>query len=161
MDCWRPAPAAAWGTPTWRGAHGETAHVAFALLLFGFAVKVGGRAGPGLAAAGVLRGAPGRRGRSWPGRRSTSASTACGAPSTCSAPAPAWLAVVVLVLAGVTAVLGIAHGAVHPDLRGLVGVVERGERRRHRRRLRRRAHRLPCRRPAPGARPGWSPPPRR
>jgi NADH:ubiquinone oxidoreductase subunit 5 (subunit L)/multisubunit Na+/H+ antiporter MnhA subunit len=35
-------------------------------------------------------------------------------------PAPAALAVVVLVLAGITAVLGIAHGAVHPDLRGLV-----------------------------------------
>jgi hydrogenase-4 component B len=35
-------------------------------------------------------------------------------------PAPAWLAVVVLLVAGVTAVLGIAHAAVHPDLRGLI-----------------------------------------
>lgn len=35
-------------------------------------------------------------------------------------PAPAWLAVVVLVIGGVTAVLGIAHAAVHPDLRGLI-----------------------------------------
>jgi formate hydrogenlyase subunit 3/multisubunit Na+/H+ antiporter MnhD subunit len=35
-------------------------------------------------------------------------------------PAPASLAVCVLVLAGVTAVLGIAHAAVHPDLRGLI-----------------------------------------
>jgi hydrogenase-4 component B len=35
-------------------------------------------------------------------------------------PAPSWLAVVVLVLGGVTAVLGIAHAAVHPDLRGLI-----------------------------------------
>jgi formate hydrogenlyase subunit 3/multisubunit Na+/H+ antiporter MnhD subunit len=35
-------------------------------------------------------------------------------------PAPSWLAVVVLVIGGVTAVLGIAHAAVHPDLRGLI-----------------------------------------
>jgi formate hydrogenlyase subunit 3/multisubunit Na+/H+ antiporter MnhD subunit len=35
-------------------------------------------------------------------------------------PAPAWLAIVMLLVAGVTAVLGIAHAAVHADLRGLV-----------------------------------------
>jgi formate hydrogenlyase subunit 3/multisubunit Na+/H+ antiporter MnhD subunit len=35
-------------------------------------------------------------------------------------PAPAWIAVVVLVVGGVTAILGIAHAAVHPDLRGLI-----------------------------------------
>jgi len=35
-------------------------------------------------------------------------------------PAPVWLVTAVLVIAGVTAVLGIAHAAVHPDLSGLV-----------------------------------------
>jgi hydrogenase-4 component B len=35
-------------------------------------------------------------------------------------PAPVWLAVVALVVTGVTALLGIAHAAVHPDVRGLV-----------------------------------------
>lgn len=35
-------------------------------------------------------------------------------------PAPTWLAVTVLVVGGVTAVLGISHAAVHPDLRGLI-----------------------------------------
>ncbi len=35
-------------------------------------------------------------------------------------PAPVWLATAVLIVAGVTAVLGIAHAAVHPDLAQLV-----------------------------------------
>jgi hydrogenase-4 component B len=35
-------------------------------------------------------------------------------------PSPAWLAITVLLVSGVTAVLGIAHAAVHADLRGLV-----------------------------------------
>lgn len=35
-------------------------------------------------------------------------------------PPPVWLAVTVLIVAGVTAVLGITHAAVHPDLAGLV-----------------------------------------
>lgn len=35
-------------------------------------------------------------------------------------PPPVWLAVLVLVGAGATAVLGIAHAAVHPDLTGLI-----------------------------------------
>jgi hydrogenase-4 component B len=35
-------------------------------------------------------------------------------------PSPAWLAITVLLISGATAVLGIAHAAVHADLRGLV-----------------------------------------
>lgn len=35
-------------------------------------------------------------------------------------PAPVWLATIVLVVAGITAILGIAHSAVHPDLAQLI-----------------------------------------
>lgn len=100
-------------------AHGTTAHVAFALLVVGFAVKVGAvpvqiwlpptyAAAPGPARA-IMAGAAVNVG--FYGLWRTLALLG---------PAPAGLAVVVLVLAGITAVLGIAHGAVHPDLRGLV-----------------------------------------
>lgn len=102
-----------------RGAHGTVAGVAFALLLFGFGIKVGvvpvqiwlpptystapGPARAIMAVAAVNVGFYGM----W---RSLEL----------LGPAPAWLAVIVLVVAGITAVLGIAHAAVHPDARGLV-----------------------------------------
>jgi formate hydrogenlyase subunit 3/multisubunit Na+/H+ antiporter MnhD subunit len=100
-------------------AHGHVVGIAFALLLFGFAVKVGAvpvqiwlpptySAAPGPARA-IMAGAAVNVGFYGMWRTLE-----------LLGPAPAWLAIVVLIVAGITAVLGIAHGAVHPDLRGLV-----------------------------------------
>ncbi|MFT4083298.1 MAG: proton-conducting transporter membrane subunit [Nocardioides sp.] len=100
-------------------AHGHLAHLAFALLLVGFAVKIGAvpvqvwlppayATAPGPARA-IMAGAAVNVGFYGMWRTLD-----------LLGPAPAWLAIVVLIVAGVTAVLGIAHGAVHPDLRGLV-----------------------------------------
>lgn len=99
--------------------HDTTTHVAFALLLLGFGVKVGlvpvqvwlppaYAAAPGPARA-VMAGTAVNVGFYGMWR----ALELLGPP-------PVWLACVVLVLAGVSAVLGIAHAAVHPDLAGLV-----------------------------------------
>ncbi len=99
--------------------HGARGDVAFALLVLGFAIKVGVvpvqiwlpptyAAAPGPARA-VMAGSAVNIGF-------------YGLWRTLEllGPPPAWLVIVVLVAAGVTAALGIAHGAVHPDLRGLV-----------------------------------------
>ncbi|HEX2893785.1 MAG TPA: proton-conducting transporter membrane subunit [Marmoricola sp.] len=101
------------------GAHGPVADVAFALLLLGFGIKVGivpvhvwlprcYAAAPGPARA-IMAGSAVNAGFYGMWR----ALDLLGPP-------PAWLAITVLSLAGLTAVLGIAHAAVHPDLRGLV-----------------------------------------
>ena len=58
-------------------------------------------------------------------------------------PPPVWLVVAVLIIAGVTAVLGIAHAAVHADLAHARRLVQRRERRRHQRRVRRRRWSVP------------------
>ena len=89
------------------------------LLLAGFAVKVGlvpfqvwlprgYAAAPGPARA-IMAG--------WP---STSASTGCGGRWPCSARRPAGVTGVLLVLAGLTAVLGIAHAAVQTSLQRVI-----------------------------------------
>lgn len=101
------------------GSASGAGHLAYALLLFGFGVKVGlvpvqiwlpptYAAAPGPARA-VLAGVAVNVG--FYGMWRTLA--VLGAP-------PVWLVVAVLVLAGLTAILGIAHAAVHPDLTGLV-----------------------------------------
>jgi len=105
------AIAASHGGPTWSAG--------YVLLLFGFGIKVGwvplqiwlptayaaapGPARPVMAAVAVNVGFYGM----W---RSLAL---LGAP-------PVWLVVLVLIIAGVTAILGIAHAAVHPDLAYLV-----------------------------------------
>lgn len=93
--------------------------VGYALLLFGFAVKVGAApvqvwlppsysAAPGPARA-IMAGAAVNVGFYGMWRTLD----VLGRP-------PIWLATVVLVVGGVTAILGIAHAAVHPRLTGLV-----------------------------------------
>jgi formate hydrogenlyase subunit 3/multisubunit Na+/H+ antiporter MnhD subunit len=100
-------------------AHGTEADVAFALLLLGFGIKVGVvpvhiwlprcyAAAPGPARA-IMAGSAVNAGFYGMWR----ALDLLGPP-------PAWLAITVLVVGGMTAVLGIAHAAVHPDLRGLI-----------------------------------------
>jgi formate hydrogenlyase subunit 3/multisubunit Na+/H+ antiporter MnhD subunit len=101
------------------GAHGTTGEVAYGLLLLGFGVKVGVVPlqvwlPPGYAAA------------SGPAR-AIMAGVAVnvgfyGMWRTLQVlgPAPVWLATVVLIVAGATAILGIAHAAVHPDLAQVV-----------------------------------------
>lgn len=100
-------------------ATGAAAQLAYALLLFGFAVKVGlipvqvwlppgYAAAPGPARA-VMAGVAVNVGFYGMWRTLQ----VLGAP-------PVWLIVVVLVLAGITAILGIAHSAVHADLAYLV-----------------------------------------
>ncbi len=100
-------------------AHGPAADAAFALLVLGFGVKIGVvpvqiwlpptyAAAPGPARA-VMAGAAVNVGF-------------YGLWRTLQllGPPPTWLVIVVLLVAGVTAALGIAHAAVHPDIRGLV-----------------------------------------
>ena len=100
-------------------AHGTTREVAYGLLLFGFAVKVGivpvqvwlppsYAAAPGPARA-IMAGVAVNVGfyGMWRTLQILGQS-------------PVWLASVVLVVGGVTAILGIAHAAVHPDLAGLI-----------------------------------------
>lgn len=93
--------------------------VAYALLLFGFGVKVGlvpvqvwlpptYTAAPGPARA-VMAGVAVNVGFYGMWRTLQ-----------LLGPAPTWLATTVLVVAGLTAILGIAHAAVHPELAGLV-----------------------------------------
>lgn len=101
------------------GNHGAVGQAAFALLLLGFAIKVGVvpaqvwlppaySAAPGPARA-VMAGVAANVGFYGLWRTLEILGTA-----------PIWLATVVLVLGGITAVLGIAHAAVSPDLRTLV-----------------------------------------
>ncbi len=101
------------------GVGGATGQAAYALLLFGFGVKVGlvpvqvwlppgYAAAPGPARA-VMAGVAVNVGFYGMWRTLQ----VLGAP-------PVWLVVAVLVIAGVTAILGIAHAAVHADLAYLV-----------------------------------------
>jgi formate hydrogenlyase subunit 3/multisubunit Na+/H+ antiporter MnhD subunit len=100
-------------------ARGASTDVGYALLLLGFGVKVGlvpvqvwlppaYRAAPGPARA-VMAGVAANVG--FYGMWRTLAVLG---------PPPVWLVVMVLITAGCTAILGIAHAAVHPDLVGLV-----------------------------------------
>lgn len=93
--------------------------VALALLLLGFAIKVG--------VAPVQIWLPRSYTTAPAGARAVMAGAAVNVgfygmwrSLDLLGPAPAWLAVVVLLLAGTTAILGIAHAAVHPDLPGLI-----------------------------------------
>jgi formate hydrogenlyase subunit 3/multisubunit Na+/H+ antiporter MnhD subunit len=101
------------------GAHGTTGQVAYAALLLGFAVKVGVvptqvwlpsayAAAPGPARA-VMAGVAVNVGFYGMWRTLE----ILGSP-------PVWLTTIVLVLAGITAVLGIVHAVGSPDLRTLV-----------------------------------------
>lgn len=99
---------------------GPGAPVAYALLLFGFAVKAGlvpvqVWLPPSYAAAP----APARA--LMAGVAVNVAFYGMWRTLLVLGPPPVWLVVVVLLTAGVTAVLGIAHAAVHPDLTGLIG----------------------------------------
>lgn len=100
-------------------AHGAAASAAFALMLAGFAIKVG--------IVPVQIWLPPTYATAPPAARAIMAGAAVNVGFygmwrvlQLFGPAPVWLAAVVLVLAGITAVLGIAHAAVHPDARGLV-----------------------------------------
>ncbi|MGI8524536.1 MAG: proton-conducting transporter membrane subunit [Nocardioides sp.] len=93
--------------------------VALALLLFGFAIKVG--------AVPVQVWLPPTYSTAPPAVRAVMAGAIVNVgfygmwrALELLGPPPAWLAVVVLLVAGITAILGIAHAAVHPDLRGLI-----------------------------------------
>lgn len=99
--------------------HGVGMQVGYALLLFGFAIKVGivpmqvwlppsYAAAPGPARA-VMAGVAVNVGFYGMWRTLQVLGRA-----------PVWLATVVLVIAGITAILGIAHSAVHADLAGLI-----------------------------------------
>lgn len=99
--------------------HSAATEVAYGLLLFGFAAKVGVvpvqvwlppayAAAPGPARA-VMAGVAVNVGFYGMWRTLE-----------ILGPAPVWLATAVLIVAGVTALLGIAHSAVHPDLAGLI-----------------------------------------
>ncbi len=67
--------------------HSAAGQAAYALLLFGFGIKVGLVPAHIWMPRGTLA-RPGRLAPSWPVSPSTSASTACGAPCTCSARRP-------------------------------------------------------------------------
>lgn len=100
-------------------AHSTAGSIGYGLLLFGFAVKVGVvpvqvwlppayAAAPGPARA-VMAGAAVNVGFYGMWRTLQ-----------ILGPAPVWLATAVLIVGGVTAILGIAHAAVNPDLAGLI-----------------------------------------
>lgn len=100
-------------------AHGTEADIAFALLLLGFGIKVG------VVPAHIwlprcYASAPGPARAIMAGAAVNTGFYGMWRTLELLGPPPAWLAITVLLAAGVSAVLGIAHAAVHPDLRGLV-----------------------------------------
>ena len=101
------------------GHHGVITDVAYALLVLGFTVKVG------LVPAHIwlppsYAAAPGPARAILAGSAVNVGFYGLWRTLDVLGPPPVWLACVVLIVAGVSAILGISHAAVHADLRGLI-----------------------------------------
>jgi formate hydrogenlyase subunit 3/multisubunit Na+/H+ antiporter MnhD subunit len=101
------------------GAHGAAWQAGYGLLLLGFAAKVG-LVPLQVWLAPAYAAAPGPARAVMAGVAVNVGFYGMWRTVQVLGPAPVWLASVVLVIAGITAILGIAHAAVHPDLAQLI-----------------------------------------